>query len=252
MRNLHLSILFITCIIISSCTPDDGGEITVQSEKLLKKLTISDSNGSSSLNFFYNENNSIDKIQSQGTGDDFIKQFYYENGNIDRAEFQDLNAIPDGNIEQYIYDNGQLVGREDYFNENTLDEKYEYEFSNALVSEIRYFAVNQTNFSEKSTFQYDSNGNVSALIINYTGNSSAEEELSLTYDNQNNPFNNVTSRIVLIDDFYSFQNNVISQTLTDLSDNSTISTINFTYTYDSDDYPVSSSNGTETITYEYY
>lgn len=97
-----------------SCSSDDNNgtddQTPEETTKLLKKMSFS-GNGNYSLTFFYNADEQLDRIESDGTGDDFIKQFYYINNVLDRAEFQDLNGVSDGSIEQYIYNNGQLIER---------------------------------------------------------------------------------------------------------------------------------------------
>lgn len=250
MKKLNLIIGILIGFTILSCSSDDnnGGENDV---KLLKKITFS-GDGNYSLNFFYNSDNTIDKIQSSGTGDDFIKQFYYNNGILDRAEFQDLNALPNGSIEKYAYNNGQLTKREDYFDNTILDETFEYSFSNQQINNIQYMGSNETAFSEQYIFEYDSNNNVVSRKKDYVNISISDEKLTFTYDNKKSPFLNFKPTIVLIDDFYSFKNNAITEILTDLSDNSMVYQKNYTYTYDNDDYAISKTHGTETITYEYY
>ena len=255
MKKLNLLLGILIGITILSCSSDDNDgtndQTPEETTKLLKKMSIS-GNGNYSLTFFYNTDEKLERIERTGTGDDFIKQFYYENGVLNRAEFQDLNGNADGTIEQYIYDNEQLIKREDYFNNTTLDETYEYSFSNELINNINYFGFNQTSFSEQYIFDYDTNDNVISTKVDYVNNSISDQELTFTYDNKKSPFLNLEPNIVLIDDFFSFVNNPTSEILTDLSTNSVISEKNYTYTYDNDDYAISRTDGTETITYEYY
>ena len=238
-------------ILILSCTSDDGDQVVPQSDKLLRTISFSGSS-SYSLTFFYNSDKTIDRIQSSGTGDDFIKQFFYQNGNIDRAEFQDINGVSNGTVERFIYENGELIGREDYFNNTTLDEKYEYEFSNGVVSEIRYFGFNETSFSRRIFLEYNANQNLTAQTINNVNNSNSDEVVTYSYDDKKNPLNNFEPNIVLIDDFKSFQNNITSEVIRNSSNNINVSTSNFAYTYDSDGYATSRTDGSEMMTYSYY
>ncbi|SCY30084.1 hypothetical protein SAMN05192588_2136 [Nonlabens sp. Hel1_33_55] len=238
-------------ILILSCTSDDGDQVVPQSDKLLRTISFSGSS-SYSLTFFYNLDKTIDRIQSSGTGDDFIKQFFYQNGNIDRAEFQDINGVSNGTVERFIYENGELVGREDYFNNTTLDEKYEYEFSNGVVGEIRYFGFNETSFSRRILLEYNANQNLTAQTINNVNNSNSDVVVTYSYDDKKNPLNNFEPNIVLIDDFKSFQNNITSEVSRNPSNNNNVSTSNFAYTYDSDGYATSRTDGSETMTYSYY
>jgi len=255
MKKLNLLLGILIGLTILSCSSDDNSgtddQTPEETTKLLKKISFS-GNGNYSLTFFYNPDDKLDRIESAGTGDDFIKQFFYDNGVLDRAEFQDLNGVSDGSIEQYIYNNGQLIQREDYFNNTTLDETFEYSFSNELISNIKYFGFNETAFSEQYIFEYDSDNNVISRKTDYVNNSISDEELTFTYDDKKSPFLNFEPNIVLIDDFFSFKNNPTSEILTDLSNSNVIYQRNYTLTYDSDDYAISRTDGTETVTYEYY
>jgi hypothetical protein len=255
MKKLNLLLVLLIGLTILSCSADDNNgtddQTPEETNKLLKKMAFS-GNGNYSLTFFYNVDDKLDRIQSLGTGDDFIKQFYYNNGTLDKAEFQDLNAVSDGSIERYIYDNGQLIQRKDYFNNTTLDETFEYSFSSELLNNIKYFGFNETSFSKQSIFEYDSNSNVISRKTDYINNSISDQELTFTYDGKKSPFLNFEPNIVLIDDFFSFKNNPTSQILTDLSNDTVIFEKNYTYTYDNDDYATSRTDGTEIITYEYY
>ncbi len=255
MKKLNLLLGILIGLTILSCSSDDNSgtddQTPEETTKLLKKISFS-GNGNYSLIFFYNADDKLDRIESAGTGDDFIKQFFYDNGVLDRAEFEDLNGVSDGSIEKYIYNNGQLIQREDYFNNTTLDESFEYSFSNELISNIKYFGFNETAFSEQYIFEYDSNNNVISRETDYVNNSISDEELTFTYDGKKSPFLNFEPNIILIDDFFSFKNNPTSEILTDLSNSNVIYQRNYTYTYDSDDYAISRTGDTETVTYEYY
>ena len=255
MKKLNLLVGILIGLTILSCSSDDNNgtdDPTAETTtKLLKKMTFS-GNGNYSLTFFYNADNNIDRLQSAGTGDDFIKQFYYNNGVLDRAEFQDLNAVADGSIEQYVYNNGLLIERQDFYNTTTLDERFLYSFDNNNIDNIQYIGNGQTTYSEEYFFEYDSNNNVISRKHDYLNTAISDEELTFTYDTKKSPLLNFQPNIVLIDDFFSFSNNSTSRILTDLSNNNVIAEKNYTYTYDSDDYAISRTDGTETITYEYY
>lgn len=255
MKKLNLLLGILIGLTTLSCSSDDNNGTdnpTHQATtKLLKKMTIS-GNGNYSLTFFYNADNKIDRMQSAGTGDDFIKQFYYNNGVLDRAEFQDLNAVSDGSIEQYFYNNGLLIERQDFYNTTTLDERFIYSFNNSNIDNIQYIGNGQTTYSEEYIFVYDSNKNVISRKHDYLNTAISDQKLTFTYDTKKSPFLNFQPKIVLIDDVFSFNNNLTSEILTDLTNSNVIYQRNYTYTYDSDDYATSKTDGAETITYEYY
>ena len=255
MKKLNLLLIFLIGLTILSCSSDDNNgtddQTPDETTKLLKKMTFS-GNGNYSLTFFYNTDEKLDRIESAGTGDDFIKQFYYDNDVLDRAEFQNLNGVSDGSIEQYVYNNGLLIERQDFYNNTTLDERFLYSFTNSNIDDIQYIGNGQTTYSEEYIFEYDSNNNVISRKHDYLNTAISDEELTFTYDTKKSPFLNFQPNIALIDDFFSFNNNPTSRILTDLSNNTVISEKNYTYTYDSDDYATSRTDGTEIITYEYY
>ena len=256
MKKLNLLLFILIGITNLSCSSDENSvtenQTPEESTKLLKKMTIS-GNVNYSLTFFYNDNEKLDRIESSNTGDDFIKKFYYDNGVLDKAEFQDLSGVADGSIEQYIYDNGTLIERQDFYNTSTLDERYIYSFNNNNnIENIQYIGNGQTSYSEEYIFEYDSNNNVISRKHDYLNTAFSDQELTFTYDTKKSPFLNLEPNIILIDDFFSFVNNPTSKITTDLSTNSIVSEKNYTYTYDGDDYATSRTDGTETITYEYY
>ncbi|WP_019037958.1 hypothetical protein [Psychroflexus tropicus] len=250
----HSRLLYIALLAPLLVACSDDNEIqpsTENTDKLLKKL-IFEGDGSYTLEFFYNSDGTLDRLQSEGTGVDFIKQFYYTNGKIDRAEFLDANGTFDGSIEKYNYENGILIGRDDYYNTTTLDERYLYTFTDNLISSIRYIGFGQNSFSEEIRFEYDSNNNASTKTIDYVDSGTNDEKLTFSYDDKKSPFLHVNPQLLFIDDFFSFVNNVTSETKTDLSTNTIIYTKNYTYTYDDEDYPTSRSDGELTLRFEYY
>ena len=89
-------------------------------------------------------------------------------------------------------------------------------------------------------------------MTDYVNASISEEETVFTYDSKNNPFKNIEPKITLKESFISFNNNLVTEVKTNLSKNTSISTKNYTYSYDNDEYPISRTDGNETLTFEYF
>jgi len=253
MKKLKLLFTILIGLTILSCSSDDDNNQTPDNtSKLIKKVTLSNQNQTYSVNFSYNSDNSIDKLEYLDTGGDFIEQYFYNNGELDRIERQDLNGVTEGSSEVYSYENGQPVEQKDYINITTLDEVFKYFYNNNLLSSIQYFGFNETEYSKQDIYQYDSNQNVISILTDYVNASISEEETVFTYDSKNNPFKNIEPKITLKESFISFNNNLVTEVKTNLSKNTSISTKNYTYSYDNDEYPISRTDGNETLTFEYF
>jgi len=252
MKHSRLLYIVLSTLLLVACSDDNEIELSTENtNKLLKKI-IFEGDETYSLEFFYNSDETLDRLQSEGTEEDFIKQFYYTNGKIDRAEFLDANGTFDGSIEKYNYEDRALIGRDDFYDQTILDEQFVYTFEEDLIESIKYIGFGQNSFSEEISFEYDSNNNTSTKTIDYVDSGTNDEKLTFTYDNKKNPFLHVKPQILFIDDFFSFINNITSETLTDLSTNTIIYTKNYTYTYDDGGYPISQSDGELTMRFEYF
>mgnify|MGYP000344734346 FL=1 len=132
---------------------------------------MSNQNQTYSINFSYNTDNTIDKLEYLDTGGDFIEQYFYSNGELNKIERQDLNGVFQGRIEKYTYENGLPSKRRDYINTTTLDEIFKYSYTNNLLSNIEYFGFNETESLEQDIYQYNSNQNVTSITTDFVNNS---------------------------------------------------------------------------------
>lgn len=225
----------------------DDSDNEESSPKLLTKLTV---DNYFYLLFFYNDDYTLDKLEGvfiNQPHENFTKQFHYLDGNIDYAEFINPDGTPDGK-EEYLYENNIISERRDtYVDEDTgetiVNERFLYTFENENVSKISYIGANASEISNIIEFQYDESNNVSTRSVTYINNQNESSTTEYLYDDFNNPLLNVEPKILHIDDFFSFVNNVIQTT------NSF--TITHTYTYDDDGFPTKQEEQSTTYEYEY-
>lgn len=213
---------------------------------------MSNQNQTYSINFSYNTDNTIDKLEYLDTGGDFIEQYFYSNGELNKIERQDLNGVFQGRIEKYTYENGLPSKRRDYINTTTLDEIFKYSYTNNLLSNIEYFGFNETESLEQDIYQYNSNQNVTSITTDFVNNSISDTRIDFTYDTKNNPFENVEPKITLIEGFFSFNNNPLTEEEIDLTTTDVIYSKDYSYTYNNEDYPMTRTDGNETLTFKYY
>ena len=107
--------------------------------------------------------------------------------------------------------------RRDYINTTTLDEIFKYSYTNNLLSNIEYFGFNETESLEQDIYQYNSNQNVTSITTDFVNNSISDTRIDFTYDTKNNPFENVEPKITLIEGFFSFNNNPLTEEEIDLT-----------------------------------
>lgn len=222
----------------------DGLGDCIQSNQttiLLKKISYSQ-NPNNNIEFFYNTDNQLTKIQGI---DGSSKRWTYINGMVDRAQFYDVSGNLSGDSEEkYIYVNGVITERRDSYNLDTtpvLDERYEYEFnSDGRLVESLYFGTNETEFSIKYIYTYNNDGNLTNYLKDYTNPAINDISVVISdYDDKNYFMKNINPRIVLMDDFRNDSNN-----------NPGISS---NYSYNSDNFPITLTNANgDVTTYEYY
>ena len=94
MKKLNLLFtIFIGITILSCSSDDDNNQTPDNTSKLIKKVTLSNQNQTYSVNFSYNSDNSIDKLEYLDTGGDFIEQYFYNNGELDRILYVGIGLI---------------------------------------------------------------------------------------------------------------------------------------------------------------
>ena len=69
---------------------------------------------------------------------------------------------------------------------------------------------------------------------------------------KNNPFENVEPKITLIEGFFSFNNNPLTEEEIDLTTTDVIYSKDYSYMYNNEDFPMTRTDGNETLTFKYY
>jgi hypothetical protein len=172
----------------------------------LLNITISNNDGSGTVNYTYNENNKISGV-------------YFAGGDVGEAE----------------YDNqGRLVTW-------TYTDVDDYPIGNPFIS-VANFVYNQDGSvvqtwqgGQSNTYLFDQNGNITTIINPDAWDGNTEK--NYTYDNKNNPFKNISGNGFFINIWFqglnlypSINNNIVTAE----NENNI-----FFYTYDEDDYPIS-------------
>ena len=250
MQNYLFAVLclffFVQCESVSENTIDNSPETV----KLLKTYEKS-GESNYKIELFYNEDQTLDyAISTSNEFEDFIREYIYESGLLIRSEKRDINAVYDDYFEEYIYENGVLVTRKDIYNENFLDETFQFTILNNRIQDIAYYAQDDPDLRSIYVYNYDASGNV--VLQETVVDSNTESEIQYTYDDKINPFRHVKPHFLLWEDFPSRVNNVLSSKRINLSDNRVIWEENYTYTYDSDGYPITQEDGVSIITFTYY
>lgn len=177
----HFFLVF-TFIMMSSCSEkDDELSITDQKPILINVKTYDNQNKLETdwtFQYFYEGNKLIHEIFTQEKGfywNDYERIYYYKDGKIIRRETFSPLINNDKIIDEFIYDNDQLVKIENYYFRGEYSVlQYYFVFKHLSNNEIEkkvYSNYNSTDYSDKSTiYKFDSNQNlVSSSTINQGG-----------------------------------------------------------------------------------
>ena len=243
--------LFLTVLIVA-CSGEDGGsnnddnnDDNNEPNLLVSSINYTRLYGSGTQvteeTFTYDGNKIIEvTTQSEVDGNPVgynsgQTQFIYANNKISRVNYYDNDTNLTRQMELLYDSQGRLVSQEicDILNNDACDEfiivSYSYNDDGSII-------VTEAN-QEPVIYQFDNNGN----IISVT---ESEATLELIYDNQKNPFKNITGASNIlggISTFYtdsrviSFNNNCLS--FTDISSSGNVYTQNWTYDYNDAGYP---------------
>lgn len=252
MKNFTLafSTLF---LILTSCSSDSSSSST-SSELLLKKEIVTDpSDGSSyTMTYTYNGTNLV-KISYDD--DDSYDKIYYTGDLITKIEFFDDADFLEEKV-TYTYNSDNKLSSYvsvDYLNDNGEREVYTYN-SDGTVSGVSYYgdSVTQTTLGTSRTITL-SNGEV----ISEVSTSGSGSSTTYTYDTKNHPYKNIKG-FDKIGGFSDSDNiGVTHNLLTRVQTNGSFTnTENYSYTYNSDNYPLTMSSSTlgvvnETVQYIY-
>lgn len=236
-------------LLMTSCGNDDSADTTPVESTILLKKGIETYQGGYVLTstYTYDGNKIVSGTYSDGTHDVFT----YTNDNITKIQTYDGNTLDE-------------------------EETFEYNSNNQLTGYV-YKSYGSDNYAERTTYVYNSNGTVTTT--EYTGNHSAQTELSgtrvltltndnitksvftdtdgeivetetFTFDDKNNPRKNIVG-IKAINIAYGIDG--VNNILTSLSDGP--EDYSYTYTYNVDGFPVTFSdndNGNTSSTQYFY
>ncbi len=244
-------------LLLTACSSDDSDPApATPSGPLLKKMMLtssdedSDSYWNSTINFTYNGNKLVQYIDE----DNYKAVFTYTGDLITKIEYFD----------------DTILDAQDLFTYNSNGKLIEYRDINLLVDvEFRFTYTYNTNGTVTAQQYQGTVGNTSPVfspdIYTFTnGELTNTNSGSITYDSKNNPFKNVTGYQEIItpeflDDYLiAFGRN---QNMTSFSVGTSTTEGTFSsYTYNSDNYPVTSTttanfstgfNGTVNVQYFY-
>ena len=174
----------------------------------LLNITISNNNGSGTVNYTYNENNKISGVYFAG-GD--VGEAEYDNqGRLVTWTYTDVDDNPIGNpsisVANFVYNqDGSVVQT--------------------------WQGEGQSTY----TYSFDQNDNITTIINPDAWDGNTEK--NYTYDNKNNPFKNILGNSFFINIWFK-------PNISDTGKNNNVITAEnenniFFYTYDEDDYPIS-------------
>lgn len=240
-------LLLTAVLLLTSCSKDTNNKSSSTGLKKPKKITITDTGGTSQVINFQYEGNNLKKFTINNVPALF--EYFYQNGIL--LEYKETST----SSEKFFYDTtGKLIQiLKNPTTSNYFRADFTYNAGSTKINSAKFYR-SPTYFWKEITYNYDANGNVSKAM-NITYNSFIQR----TYDNKNNPFINVNCELeehdlIKNDWFQSSKNNCL--TAIEQSAFGQLGSATFTYTYDNENFPTtriekSGSVVKQTITYEY-
>jgi hypothetical protein len=244
MKNFGLafSALF---MILASCSSDSSS--STSSEVLLKNEIVTDASDGSSYTMTYTySGTNLSKISYDD--DSSYDKVYYTGDLITKIEyFDDADVLEERTTYTYNSDN-KLISYVslDYVNDNGEREVYTYN-ADGTISGVSYYgdSVSQTTPGSTRTITLN-NGEVISEV-----STSGSNSFTFTYDTKNHPYKNIKGFDKI--GAYSDSDNigVTHNLLTRVQTSGTFTnTQNYSYTYNSDNYPLTMSSSTLDVVYE--
>ena len=242
-----LTLLSAITLVFTSCSKDDSPSEETSSSVLVKKMILTstdeddDSYWNNTINFSYNGTKLTQSIDEDG----YKSVYTYTGYLITKIEYFDGSTLDTQDLFSYN-SNGKLIEYRDLDVSNDNEWKFTYTYnSNGTVSVNRYTGtIGNTSTTPSTTEVYTfTNGELTSI------DAGSGSVYSYTYDDKNNPFKNVTGYQELLnpdfaDDYqivFGRNNNFLSRTYS-LDSNLDI---NASYTYNNDNYLISSQNTTK-------
>lgn len=245
-----LSILF---VLFQSCSSSDSDSPS-QNSILIKRIVQTTPQAEYISDFTYN---GLKMVQSIQTAPNFLRRgvYTYTGNLITKIEYFNIdNALFETRIFNYNTDNKiasmiKLL----HLSGNGIRVTFTHN-SDGSVTAIGYNGdlINQNTLEYNNTITFFSNGEISSMVENM-----GVQILTCSYDNKNNPFKNVIGFDEISYANEGFFATAINHNLTQTNSyrpNIPVYTTNFTYTYNSDDFPLSQTydNLAGLTTYTYY
>lgn len=262
MKNTKFLLCLLTISILSiSCSDDDKGDpVEVDIFKLVKTEKASDN---LKIDYEYNDNGFLTNALS--TYPNFGYEFnfsYNSNNNIVQWNSEETGDFPSTSSYSFVYDSqGRLTNYSGNSENVTLtysgntvvlagtiegdaNASAELEFNgNGLITKF-------TEADQYTTFQYDSNGNMTNAQ-SFANDDSPIASFSITYDNKINPFYGQFKSLYIerfIEFFWEFDGIYVSgfegynfpynqNNITSIKENN-VEFASYTYSYDSENYPL--------------
>ena len=202
------------------------------------------------INYQYDQNNRLIDIAStlaQSTGDEKI--IYDSNDNVIESDNYSAGTLIDKTT--YTYSAGLITAHDVAVNLTINANDFMTLDNQNRVIKVTYPSI-------YTTFSYNTAGNI-ASYAHYEQPSSPSPDVSesYTYDTHKSPFSNIKGNFaVAISNLVpEINNNILSYTIIQMGTPVTTTTVNYTYTYNNDGYPINRTSvignitGTETFTY---
>jgi hypothetical protein len=239
-------LMAVSSLLFASCSSSDSSSPVTESDVLLTKSIASyDSGAPVTTTYVYNGK----KIQEAVASDGYYEKFYYTGDLLTLIEYYDDSDVKIYK-ETYVYNSSnQLVNYAwiEIVNDYGSRELYTHN-SNGTISVTKLYgdANVQSNFSDSGTI-YFVNGDVSMIDMTSGG------MYMYSYDTKNSPFKNITG-IDKVNFADGDPMGVFHNILTENSDGPPSSTINYAYTYNGQNFPLTRdwNEGSHTVSFQYF
>jgi hypothetical protein len=239
-------LMAVSSLLFASCSSSDSSSPVAETDVMLTKWIASyDSGAPVTTTIVY----SGKKLQEATLSDGYYEKFYYTGDLLTKIEYYNDSDVLITK-ETYAYNgSNQLITyvRTEIADNYGSRELYTHN-SNGTISVTKLYGdVNvQSNFSDSGTI-YFVNGDVSMIDMTSGG------MYMYSYDTKNSPFKNITGL-----DKVNFADGdpmgVFHNILTENSDGPPSSTINYDYTYNGQNFPLTKdwNEGSHTVSYQYF
>jgi len=254
MKNILLLLIAVTAF---SCSEDDSAivtnpEPTPAGDVVLLRKKISTNNQNVYTSIFNYDGN---KLMSIVNSDGYKYNYTYQNGKLAMQQIVDAEGVIE-TTSTYTYTGDKLSEYRSVtsFEDTNFGNKVIYTYNEDSTISTKYYDL--TNNGNTETLKHNglytlTNGNITSYIRTLVG-TGRTYVLNFTYDNKNNPDKNKFSNMVETLTWGSGGNNNILS-ISDITGSPiTDHTTTYTYTYNSDNYPITQTNAAGNVTQFFY